>query len=157
MIKEVVSRRVERLKKEKRPLPDLLLIDGGIGQVNAAAKALGDTNVPVIGLAKENEDIYFPFNSTPLKLKKDSPALRLLQRARDEAHRFAVSYHRKVRAKDVRRSALDNVPGIGEKRKRALLRRFGSVEGIRRAGVEEIAGVKGISRGLVKMILKHLR
>jgi excinuclease ABC subunit C len=156
MIGEVVTRRIERLKKEKKQLPDLLLIDGGIGQVNAAAKALGDAKVPVIGLAKENEDIYFPFNSKPLKLKKDSPALRLLQRARDEAHRFAVSYHRKLRAKDAKRSALDDVSGVGKMRKKALLRRFGSVEGIRRAGVDEVAGVEGISRGLAERILIHL-
>jgi excinuclease ABC subunit C len=157
MIGEVVTRRIERLIKEKKNMPDLMLIDGGAGQVNAAARAIGGANVPLIGLAKENEDIYFPFDSKPLKLKKGSPARHLLQRARDEAHRFAVSYHRKVRSKDIRKSALDDVPGVGAKRKKALLRRFGSVEGIRRAGVEEIASVEGISKKSAETILRQLR
>jgi len=156
MIKEVVTRRVERLKKEKKPFPDLMLVDGGEGQVNAAAEILGYENVPIIGLAKEHEDIYFPFISMPMRLDKDSPALQLLQRVRDEAHRFAVSYHRKLRSKDIRKSALDEVPGVGKMRKKALLVRFGSVEGIKRASVEEIADVEGISRGSAERILNHI-
>jgi excinuclease ABC subunit C len=127
-------------------LPDLILIDGGKGQLNAACAELaklGLGKVPVIGLAKEFEDIYRPGESGPLHLGLDHPAVKLLQRIRDESHRVANSYNAQLRIKRISESILDEFPSIGEKRKAALLKKFGSVQRLRTATVEQIAAVPG--------------
>jgi excinuclease ABC subunit C len=150
---ETVQRRYARLLKEaaadgarKPNLPDLILIDGGKGQLNVAREImerLGIAHVPVIGLAKEFEEIYRPGESEPLRLSHDSGALKLLQRVRDESHRFANTYNAQLRLKKISESLLDEFPGIGEQRKAALLKKFGSVQRLRRATVEEIATIPG--------------
>ena len=140
-------------------LPDLVVIDGGLGQVNAARgvlDALGVHDTPVIGLAKEREEVFLPGLPEPLVLPANSQALYLLQRLRDEAHRFAVAYHRKLRAKSQTKSVLDEVPGVGPTRKRALLRVFGSTRQMRAATLDEIAAVPGISRSLAERIHAEL-
>jgi excinuclease ABC subunit C len=128
-------------------LPDLILIDGGKGQLNAACeelKKLGLGHIPVIGLAKEFEEIYQPGRSEPLRPGLDHPAVKLLQRIRDESHRVANTYNAQLRLKKISESVLDEFPGIGERRKTALLKHFGSVQRLRAASVEEIAAVPGI-------------
>jgi excinuclease ABC subunit C len=148
MVAEVVTRAYARRKEEGKRMPDLVLIDGGKGQLNAALAALErlDLKLNTAALAKEFEYIYLPERDTPIILPKDSQALQLLQRIRDEAHRFALGYHRKLRGKKLRESALDGVTGIGDKKKRALLQYFGSVEGIKKAQVSEIEKVPGITK-----------
>jgi excinuclease ABC subunit C len=133
-------------KKSGSNLPDLILIDGGKGQLGMAMaelKKLGLENIPVIGLAKEFEEIYQPGKSTPLRLSHDTGALKLLQRVRDESHRFANTYNAQLRLKRISESILDEFPNIGEKRKAALLKKFGSVQRMRLATVEQIAEVSG--------------
>jgi excinuclease ABC subunit C len=129
-------------------LPDLLIVDGGKGQLNAALQVMtesGVEDVPVIGLAKQREEVFLAGRSKPILLPRDSQGLYLLQRIRDEAHRFAIQYHRKLRKKKGMTSALDAIPGIGPKRRQALLKRFGSVDAIREASVEELAAVPGMN------------
>ncbi len=162
-LREAVLRRYRRaLAGEQteawQTLPDLVLIDGGKGQLNAACEALASLglSLPVAALAKEHEELYVPGQSAPIVLPRDSQALFLVQRIRDEAHRFAVTFHRARRTRTALRSALDEIPGIGPRRRRELLRRFGSVEGIRQASVEEIAAVPGISRALAERIKAEL-
>lgn len=157
---EVVERRIIRLQKEKKPLPDLILVDGGKGQLSAALNVLIKLNVsnqPVIGLAKRLEEVFLPGISEPQMLPKSSPALHLLQRVRDEAHRFAIQYHRTLRKKRAVHSELDDIPGIGEKRRKALLRHFGSLKQIRNASVEEIAQVEGMNRKTAEKAAEWLR
>jgi len=140
-------------------LPDLVVIDGGLGQVNAARGVMdqfGLQDMPVIGLAKEREEIFLPGLPQPLVLPANSQALYLLQRLRDEAHRFAVTYHRKLRAKSQTKSVLDDLPGVGPARKRALLRVFGSARQMRSASIDELASVPGISRALAEKIYAGL-
>ena len=140
-------------------LPDLVVIDGGLGQANIARRALDELGLhemPIVGLAKEREELWLPGAAVPLILPRTSQALYLMQRIRDEAHRFAVTYHRQLRAKAQTRSALDEMPGIGPARKRALLRVFGSTRQLRRASVDEIAAVPGISRTLAQRIHETL-
>ncbi|MCX8108872.1 MAG: excinuclease ABC subunit UvrC [Verrucomicrobiae bacterium] len=140
-------------------LPDLIVIDGGRGQVNTAfeeLQKLGLQGIPVIGLAKEFEEIYRPGDAPPLKLGIDHPAIKLLQRVRDEAHRVANSYNARLRLKKISESILDEFPGIGDARKQALLKRFGSVHRIRQATVEELASVPGIGTELAKGLLEFL-
>ena len=140
-------------------LPDLVVIDGGLGQVNVAREvldSLGLTDMPAIGLAKEREEIFLPGLNQPLVLPATSQALYLLQRLRDEAHRFAITYHRKLRAKQQVKSLLDEVQGVGPARKRALLRVFGSTKQMRGATVDQIASVPGISRSLAEKIHQGL-
>jgi excinuclease ABC subunit C len=123
-------------------LPDLVLIDGGKGQLGAAHRVLRDAGlgrVPVFGLAKRNEELFAPGRSRPIIIEKDSPTLFLLQRVRDEAHRFAITHHRARRSRSALRSRLDTVPGLGPVRKRTLLRRFGSIDGIRAATVDALS------------------
>lgn len=148
MIREVVARAYSRRASEGKRMPDLILIDGGKGQLNATLGALEEMslNLKVISIAKEFEHIFLPDRDAPLILPKGSPALQLLQRIRDEAHRFALAYHKKLRGRKLRESALDEIPGIGEKKKRALLQHFGSVEKVKKASVSEIEKVPGISR-----------
>jgi excinuclease ABC subunit C len=127
-------------------LPDLILVDGGRGQLNAALGALAELGVeetPVAGLAKRQEELYLPARPLPLSLPRSDPGLKLLQQLRDEAHRFAVSRHRRRRSKRLLTSRLDEVPGIGPRRRRLLLQRFGSLAGIRAAPVEELQAALG--------------
>jgi excinuclease ABC subunit C len=126
--------------------PDLILIDGGKGQLNAACAELaklGLEKLPIIGLAKEFEEIYRPGESQPLRLGLDHPAVKLLQRVRDESHRVANSYNAQLRIKKISESILDDFPGIGQQRKAALLKKFGSVQRLRAATLEQIAAVPG--------------
>ncbi|MDD5472728.1 MAG: excinuclease ABC subunit UvrC [Candidatus Methanoperedens sp.] len=147
MMEEVVARAYSRRKEEGKRMPDLILVDGGIGQLNAALAALSGVGLKLnaAALAKEFEYIFLPQRDAPVILPKDSPALQLLQRIRDEAHRFAIGYHRKLRGKKLVESELDGIAGIGEKKKRALLQYFGSVERLRKAGISGIEKVPGIT------------
>ena len=141
-------------------LPDLIIVDGGKGQLSAACRELqrlGLHDLPIIGLAKEREEIYRPSRALPLQLPMDSPALRLLQRIRDEAHRFANAYHQLLMKKRVEESILDDCPGVSQNRKNLLLRRFGSVSRLRKAGVEEIASTEGIGRKLAEEVHRFLQ
>ena len=165
MLQEVLRRRFKRVKSETSTegawavLPDLVLIDGGRGQLNAALsvmRELGATEIPTASLAKENEEIFLPRQAEPVRLPGNSPGRQLLQRVRDESHRFALGYHQKVRKKESFASALDSIPGIGPRRKRTLLRKFGSVRAISEASLEELAATKGMSRGLAKKIKEYL-
>ena len=136
-------------------MPDLVLIDGGRGQLLAARSVLDELglhDLPVAALAKEREELFVTGRVEPIVLPQTSPALFLVQRLRDEAHRFAITYHRKLRAKQAVRSAFDDLPGVGPKRRRALLRVFGSAKRVREAPVEQIAAVPGISRPLAERI-----
>lgn len=150
----------ELAKKEKfNKKPDLLLIDGGKGQLSAVVEVLEEldmTGLVVAGLAKEHEWLYLPNQSEPIVLPANSPALHLIQRIRDEAHRFAVTYHRQRRAKSMTRSALDALVGVGPVRKKRLLTAFGSAAGIRRAGIDEIAAVKGMTPALAAKVKQEL-
>ena len=139
-------------------LPDLIIIDGGQGQLHAAHDVLvaaGLEGVAHFGLAKRNEELFRPGSSRPVVLPRESPTLFLVQRIRDEAHRFAITNHRAKRGKAALRSRLDIVPGLGPARKRVLLRRFGSVDGIREATLEELLALPGIPRSLA-LSLKEL-
>jgi excinuclease ABC subunit C len=141
-------------------LPDLIIVDGGKGQLCAACRELqrlGLHDLPIIGLAKEREEIYRPGRALPLQLPLDSGALRLLQRIRDEAHRFANAYHQLLMKKRVGESILDDCPGVSQNRKNLLLRRFGSVNRLRRATVEEIASTEGIGRKLAEDVHQFLQ
>jgi excinuclease ABC subunit C len=143
---EVVLRRNRKLLEQGGPFPDLVLIDGGKGQLTAAYTALeelGLANLIAIGIAKKEELVYTRDRVDPIALVPHDPALLLIQRIRDEAHRFAVSFHRRARTIRDLRSELDQVPGIGPRRRRTLLTRFGSVAGVRRATREELAAVVG--------------
>ena len=140
-------------------MPDLVIVDGGKGQVSAAHDAmrnLGVGQIPLAGLAKRFEELYVKDVSEPIVLDRTSQALYLVQRVRDEAHRFAITYHRGVRKKTGLRSALDEVPGVGPKRKKALLRKFGSVKAIKDATVEEIASTPGFTRAVAEKVLEAL-
>jgi excinuclease ABC subunit C len=162
MIQETLRRRFKRGLSGEGTwgiIPDLVLIDGGRGQLNAALEVrqeLGLDSVPMASLAKENEEVFIPGDPRPVRIAKDSPALHVLQRARDEAHRFAVGYHRKLRRKEVIVSALDDVPGIGPMRKKALLRKLGSVEAIKRASLEQLSQAEGITLALAKKVKEFL-
>jgi excinuclease ABC subunit C len=140
-------------------LPDLVIIDGGKGQLSAVTdvmREMGVKEIPTVGLAKQHEEIYVQDVSEPVILPRASEALYLVQRVRDEAHRFAITYHRGVRAKASIQSALDNISGVGPKRKKALLRKFGSVRGIREASVDEIAATVGFTSALAERIKAQL-
>jgi excinuclease ABC subunit C len=177
---EVVKRRYSRLLKESGsrvrenadgstalsqarprglPFPNLILIDGGKGQLNAACAELaklGLGKIPVIGLAKEFEEIYRPGESKPLRLGLNHPAVKLLQRIRDESHRVANSYNAQLRIKRISESVLDEFPGIGERRKQALLKKFGSVQRLKTATLEQIAAVPGFGGKAAKELKKFL-
>ena len=166
-IREVLRRRFKRLAAARAAeqrgegeglrvdsfgvIPDLVLIDGGKGQLSAALEVfleLGLDDIPLASLAKENEELFVPHTPEPIVLPRDSQALYLVQRIRDEAHRFAITYHRNLRSKNSLKSPLDNVTGIGPKRKRMLLRRFGTLKGIKEATVDDLASVPGMTRSL---------
>ena len=145
MLEEVLRRRFARA--EAWPLPDLILIDGGRGHLNVArkvARELGQRDLPIIALAKEEEVIHHPRRPAPIALPEGSRARNLLQQIRDEAHRFALTYHKKLRGKQSLFSLLEEIPGVGEKRRQALLRHFGSLKAIQKAGIEEIRKVGGL-------------
>ena len=145
-MEEVVGRRYRKVAEEDGPWPDLILIDGGKGQLSAAyvaLAALGLDHLVAVGIAKKEELIFARDREEPVAFPRESPALRLLQRIRDEAHRFAVTFHRRARAMRDLRSELDDVPGIGPRRRKALLTRFGSLAGVRRAATEELQAVIG--------------
>ena len=152
------ARAIEQHGQEDRPsvdsfgvIPDLVLIDGGKGQLSAALEVLlemGLDDIPLASLAKENEELFVPHTPEPIILPRDSQALYLVQRIRDEAHRFAITYHRNLRSKNSLKSPIDNVSGIGPKRKRMLMRRFGTLKGIKEAAVDDLASVPGMTRSL---------
>jgi excinuclease ABC subunit C len=159
MLREVLLRRLERLKEGRSRRPDLLLVDGGRGQVSAAVEAMRESGlspIAVAGLAKKNEEIFLPGIKAPISLPRRNPGLKLLQKARDEAHRFAVSYHRKIRSRGLVESALDGIPGVGEYRKTLLLVRFGSIAGLSKADESEIAAVMGIGPVTARKIHEYL-
>ncbi|MDW7731049.1 MAG: excinuclease ABC subunit UvrC [Methanolobus sp.] len=160
MMAEVVNRRYSRLLKESQPLPDLILIDGGPGQVGAAKSSLDalGLDIPLIGLAKRFEHIITPRKGPEevIILPESSPALKLLMRIRDEAHRFAVTSHRRRRSATLTHSQLDAIPGIGSGKKKLLIEHFGSVENMKSASPKEIMEVKGISKKIAERIHEHL-
>ncbi|HZI94133.1 MAG TPA: excinuclease ABC subunit UvrC [Patescibacteria group bacterium] len=156
-MKEVVGRRYSRLLKEGKNLPDLILIDGGKGQLSAAREALvqlGITSVPMAALAKKEELLFVPDREEPIAIDHHSPILHLVQRVRDEAHRFAVTYHRTLRRKRTITSSLTAIPGVGERTAKKLLRKFGSLEGLRSASAEEIEPVAG--RKVAEAVSRYL-
>lgn len=159
-IHEVVSRYFRRRLEQGEPLPDLVVVDGGKGQLSAALEAmklLGVEQVPLASLAKRDEEIFVPGQSEPIRLPRRSPALRLLQRARDEAHRFGVAYNRKRRSERTITSALLDIPGVGPSKRRALLNAFGSLVGVRGASPADIAALPGFSEAVAVRILDHLK
>ena len=178
MMREVLSRRFRRMAKSAGGpssngsnkakgsnsgswgiVPDLVLIDGGKGHLGAALQVfleLGIDSVPLASLAKENEELFVPQVPEPIVLPRGSQGLFLVQRLRDEAHRFAVTFHRQRRSKHSVQSALDLVPGIGPKRRRMLIRKFGSVKGIREAELEEIAAVPGMTMKQARTVKNYL-
>jgi excinuclease ABC subunit C len=137
-------------------IPNLVIIDGGKGQLNAALEVLDEFElrdaVPIVGLAKQEEEIFTPGREESIMLPRHSQGLFLVQRVRDEAHRFGVTYHRQLRGKTAIRSSLDDIEGIGPKRRRALLQKFGSIEAIRQASVDELASVPGMNKRAAQMI-----
>ncbi|MDF2774901.1 MAG: UvrABC system protein, partial [Geminicoccaceae bacterium] len=156
---EVVSRYFRRRLDEKKSLPDLVVIDGGKGQLSAAAAALRDLGLEtfqLVSLAKREEEIYMLGRAEPIRLPRRSPGLRMLQQARDEAHRFAVTYNRKRRSMRTVTSELLQVPGIGPSKRRLLLQTFGSVQGVRDATVEQIASLPGFSAASARKLLDTL-
>jgi len=161
MMAEAIRRRFRRAGEPGREAPELVIVDGGISQLNAALGALLETGlspVPVvIGLAKRFEEVYMAGRREPIRLPSGSSALRLLQRARDEAHRFALGHHRRLRARRIRESVLDDIPGIGATRKAELLRRFGSVQRLCRATAAEIAAVPGFGPRIADSVVGALQ
>jgi excinuclease ABC subunit C len=156
---EVVSRYFRRRIDEDLPIPDLAVIDGGKGQLSAARQAameVGANDVAFIGLAKREEEIYLAARPEPIRLPRTSAPLRLLQRVRNEAHRFANSYNSKLRTKRTLRSELGDIPGVGPTRQRTLLEKFGSVRAVRDAGAEAIAALPGFSLKLAQKIMEQL-
>lgn len=165
MMRELLSRRFKKLSEKNdnknkdnrfdEEYPDLILIDGGKGQLGIATEVLKEYNlehIPIIGLAKEFEEVFIPQSSYPIIIPKNNEGLHLLQRVRDEAHRFAVTYHRKLRSKNIETSELDNIVGIGKTRKINLLKHFGDIEEIKKASVEEITSVKGLNKKVAEAV-----
>jgi excinuclease ABC subunit C len=163
MMREVLQRRFVREAKEGARFarkPDLIIVDGGKPQLSAAIAALADigvSGVPVAALAKREEELFLPGWEKPVALPGGSPSLYLVKRIRDEAHRFAVTYHRELRGKAMTASVLDEIPGVGPTRRQALIKAFGSVKRLRAASVEDVATVKGIGADLASDIVEFLR
>lgn len=159
-MKEVVGRRYLRLLEENKPFPDLIIIDGGKGQLGAAMEALAELDAKglnrdsfeIIGLAKKQEEVYFPNKSSPVLLPRRSEALFLLQRVRDEAHRFAITYHRKLRAKRSLISGFDSLPGVGKARRKMLLDHFGTFDALKNASLDDLKNAPGINKKLAETI-----
>ncbi len=146
MMEELLTRRLKMIDSD--PEPDLIVIDGGKGQLGMACgvlEKLNLTQIPIIGLAKEFEEIYIPNSKRPIIIPKNNNALHLLQQVRDESHRFAITYHRKLRSKNISASSLDDIQGIGKKRKISLLKAFGSIDNIKNASVEQLAKTEGMN------------
>jgi excinuclease ABC subunit C len=159
-IQEVLTRYLIRRRDEDLAIPDLFVIDGGKGQLSAAvaaAELLGFPDLPIVSLAKREEEVFVPGHSESLRLPRRSPSLRLLQRARDEAHRFGLAYNRKRRTQRTITSELLSIPGIGSTKRRRLLERFGSLAGVKSASVAELASVPGFSVRQAERILEHLK
>jgi excinuclease ABC subunit C len=167
MMTEVLRRRVKRVIEEEKPFPDLVLVDGGKGQLSAALKVyqelLGSGGVrrdasgvmPVLGFAKRTDLVYYA-DGREIQIPVNSPALRLLKQVRDEAHRFAIAYHRKLRGKAMTDSLFDHLPGVGEKRRLALIRHFGSAERLKGAGLADLRQVPGVGKDLAEKIYNAL-
>jgi excinuclease ABC subunit C len=165
MMKEVLRRRFARASSSSDDgnswavMPDLLLIDGGKGHLGVAIDVLKESGIDSINaasIAKENEEVFLPGRDAPVVLPASSQALFLLQRIRDEAHRFAITYHRKARQKSAVASILDDVPGIGPKKKKALMRHFGSVSKMRDASIEDLLEVAGMNRNLAQVLKESI-
>lgn len=157
MICEVVTRYFKKLIEGEK-FPDLVLIDGGKGQLSSALSALSSLGIKdqkIVGLAKRLDEVFLPGQKDSLMIKKDSPSLRLLQRIRDEAHRFAISYHRVLRKKRTLKSELDLIKGIGKKRKKTLLSKFGSVKGIKEASLDELMKVERLSKNVAEKVFNY--
>jgi excinuclease ABC subunit C len=160
MIAEIVGRYFRGRLEGEEDLPDLVVIDGGKGQLGSALavlRELGLEDLPTLALAKQDEEIYLAGRSDALVLPRRSEALRLLQRVRNEAHRFAVAYHRKRRQARTLISEVETIPGVGPRRRKALLTRFGSLDRVRAATPEDVAQVPGLSLAMARRILEHLR
>jgi excinuclease ABC subunit C len=165
MMNEVIKRRFKRAAEADEEkdgkwttLPDLVIVDGGKGQLNAALAGLRDVgmDVPICGLAKEQEEIFLPGRKDSIMLPRDAQSLFLVQRIRDEAHRFAVTFHRTRRSKATFHSKLDDIPGIGPKKKKALIKSFGSVRGVKEASIEDLTAVEGITTQLATQLKSGL-
>ena len=165
MMKEVLHRRLSYIIRESHEssfgqIPDLILIDGGKGHLSAGIQVLEDmglTQIPLASIAKREEQVFIPDNPAPINLAHESPEMHLIQRIRDEAHRFAITFHRLKRSKRSVYSALDTIPGIGSIKKKHLMEKFSSIQNIRGSEVEEIASIPGINIQLAKLIKQHLR
>jgi excinuclease ABC subunit C len=158
MMGEVVKRYFSRLSEEKKEFPDLVLVDGGKGQLSTTVETLNTLDIKnqnVIALAKRLDEVFLPERSDSLMIPKGSASLKLLQRIRNEAHRFAIEYHRKLRKKRIIRSELDQIPGIGPARRKTLLTHFGSVERIKQASLEELSQIEGISQKVAENIFHY--
>ena len=156
MMEELLTRRLKRVESD--PGPDLMVIDGGKGQLGMVCgvlEKLNLTHIPVIGLAKEFEEIYTPNSKRPIIIPKNSKALHLLQQVRDESHRFAITYHRKLRSKNIQASSLDNIAGIGKKRKVNLLKEFGTIENIKKASVDDLAKIEGMNKKTAENVYNY--
>ena len=156
MMEELLTRRLKLIDSD--PEPDLIVIDGGKGQLGMACgvlEKLNLTHIPIIGLAKEFEEIYLPNTKRPIIIPKNNQALYLLQQVRDESHRFAITYHRKLRSKNISASSLDDIVGIGKKRKIALLKEFGSIENIKKASIDELAKTGGMNQKTAENVYNY--
>jgi len=158
MMKEIVYRRFRDIKLNNEKLPDLLLLDGGKGQLSSVVKTIDELGIKIelASLAKKEEEIFQPGNKEPILLPRESEAFFLIQRIRDEAHRFAITYHKRLRSKQIKNSVLDFIPGIGEKRKKQLLSQFKSINHIRKAEVKELRRIKGIGEKTANKIKEIL-
>ena len=153
MMEELLSRRLKKIEED--PEPDLIVIDGGKGQLNMVCGVLDNLNlnhIPVIGLAKEFEEIYIPNSKRPIIIPKNNHALHLLQQIRDESHRFAITYHRKLRRDNIKSSSLDDIQGIGQKRKISLLKEFKTIDNIKSASIEDLAKIDNMNRKIAENV-----
>ncbi len=156
MMKELLTRRLKMIDTGEEP--DLIVIDGGKGQLGMACEVLDELNlahIPIIGLAKEFEEIYIPNSKRPIIIPKNNKALHLLQQVRDESHRFAITYHRKLRSDNISESSLDDIPGIGKKRKINILKEFGTMDKVKNASVEELAKIKGMNEKVATNVYEY--
>jgi len=154
---DVANEEVSQLHHEWA-MPDLIIIDGGKGQLSAAMEVLQELHIdiPTVGLAKENEEIFIPGSPDPIILPRSSQGLYMVQRIRDEAHRFGITYHRKLRSDRTFKSVLDEIPGIGPKRKQALMKHFGSVRAMSAASVEDLAALDGMTRDAAEKVKEYI-
>ena len=156
MMKELLTRRLKMIDTDEEP--DLIVIDGGKGQLGMACEVLDELNlahIPIIGLAKEFEEIYIPNSKRPIIIPKNNKALHLLQQVRDESHRFAITYHRKLRSDNISESSLDDIPGIGKKRKINILKEFGTMDKVKNASVEELAKINGMNEKVATNVYEY--